>query len=223
MKKTILLWDIDGTLLDTHGAGVEPLTSAVNDTLEIVTNFNRSECAGLTDYQIIKHMVKDFCSQEVLDQNIDNIINLYNVRLEKKLVNIPAVGLNNIETKLDEISKLNSIDSHVCTGNNITGAQMKLKSANLLKYFSESRIFSAHNFSERSSIISDAKEFFKSSNIFVIGDTHHDVKAAKSANIPVIIIVSKNFSIETSNAAQPDFVLPFNWQVEDLLKIVKSA
>lgn len=223
MKKTILLWDIDGTLLDTNGAGVEPLTSAVNDILETSVNFIRSECAGLTDYQIIKHMVKDYCSQEVLDQNIGNIINLYNARLEKNLANNPAVGLNNIENKLYEISKVSSIDSHICTGNNILGAQMKLKSANLLKHFSQSKIFSAHNFSERSSIVNDAKKFFQNDIIFVIGDTHHDVKAAKSANIPVVIIASNNFALETSNIAQPDYILPFNWQVEDLMKIVTSA
>lgn len=222
MRKTILLWDIDGTLLDTNSAGVAPLTSAVSETLGIVTNFNRSECAGLTDYQIIKHMAKKFCSQEVLDKNIDEIIDKYNTRLEKSLQDNPAKGLNNIEDKLNYLLKFSLINSHICTGNNLHGAYLKLNSANLYEYFASSIIFSAKNFSERASIVRRAKEHFEIESLFVIGDTLHDIQAARAANLPAIIIGSKNFPVENPSISQADYILPYDWKPEELLKIVSS-
>ena len=53
----ILLWDIDGTLLDTGGSGVQPLVDAIKKHTGLEIAFHRENVSGLTDYEIVQKLI----------------------------------------------------------------------------------------------------------------------------------------------------------------------
>src|SRR5207237_9950675 len=58
MQKRLLLFDIDGTLIHSGGAGVEALKLALTERFGIKDDLHGIEIAGMTDYGIVISILK---------------------------------------------------------------------------------------------------------------------------------------------------------------------
>src|SRR5476651_845740 len=60
MQKTLILWDIDGTLLHSGGAGMKALEAALQDVFGVAGSLAGIDFAGRTDPWIIRQIFTRF-------------------------------------------------------------------------------------------------------------------------------------------------------------------
>ncbi len=57
-KNAKIFWDIDGTLLQTHGAAAVPFANAVSKIGGQEVQIERKKFSGFTDYEIAQYLLK---------------------------------------------------------------------------------------------------------------------------------------------------------------------
>lgn len=219
-----LLWDIDGTLVDTHGLGKVAIIKAIRSYTNLEVDFDHLTFSGLTDHQVIKSLLENanyitINIELVVEKILELYIQNYFVILKEKKIQ----EINNVSNILLLSHNQPSIHNWICTGNIFEGAKLKLRSANLLKYFDENYFFCSENISTRQKIVAKAKAKalqlgFKP---IVIGDTVHDIDAAKCEKIFSIALESSNYPLEKLQNANPDRVLLKGWNFEQLKKAIE--
>ena len=184
MKK-LILWDIDGTLLKSGGASRRALEYSINRIFSIEVTLDDIDFNGRTDLSIFKQ----FFIKYDLDNNKENILRLselYFRRLIVELTKSEGTLCPGIPEILEIIHNRNDLVQGLLTGNFERSAQIKLEYFNLWHYF----IFGAfgeesHN---RNNLGPKALErahktcsyMFPSEDIFVIGDTLHDITCGRA-------------------------------------------
>jgi len=219
-----LLWDIDGTLLTTNGAGVEPFKRAIERYLRHSIEFRKEEYVGRTDYEIANLHLSSIQLTD-LPFAVEEVVRHYVEGLGSALKEIPATPFPNIPLLLSTLSKSEEYTLSIVTGNCLKGAIAKLKSAKLMKYFPSNRIFCSRDISPRWTIVEDALQKLMRENdkAVVIGDTVHDLLAAQNCNVPAILLshsTSQNFSEELRQQTQ---TLPPNWSISNFMKLVQDV
>ena len=221
-KRRYLFWDLDGTLIDTKGAGVPALLSSVEQISGRTPDFERSSVAGLTDHQIILHLFK-ILNFPVSGDQLNMALSLYSANLSIALEDRKVEVLGNALRVLKELAKLNFINL-VCTGNIASGAEIKMKSAGLLQEFEIGNVYTSKGIEPRSAILTEAltKTNASSDEVVVIGDTEHDIFAAKEIGLKVIAVESQKYSLGDLEKFNPDAILKHGWDTEDFLQTLES-
>ena len=220
-----LLWDIDGTLLTTNGLGKEPLLEAIMIHTGIDTNYGIVESAGLTDHQIVNTILETcglgiHISGDLISQVLDSYIRLYS----KMIPSDQIVVLNDSKRVLEKISTHSEISNWICSGNISSGAQLKLKATRLENYFSSTRLFCSERLEPRSSIVKRAVDAAKALNLIpiVIGDTEHDVFAAREAGIQCIAVESELYPTQKLIDSEPKAILNLGWSFEEFMEAIHA-
>jgi len=217
VKRTLLLWDIDGTLLDTGGSGVEPFKRAAERYLRENLQFDRSKMAGKTDYQIVEQLSQTSqtkSSNEFLEYMI---LREYTSRLGDALESNPVRIFAGILEALENLASSSVFDLGILTGNCKKGMRIKLKSAGLLGFFPDEKVFySTRVLRSREKILSNALSRIHQ-KVIVIGDTPSDVHAARELSIPVLSIASGLFDYQELTELNPNFVLNEGWSFNELI------
>jgi len=221
-KDRFIFWDLDGTLIDTKGAGVPALLNSVEQVAGQTPHFERSSVAGLTDHQIFLHLFRilDF---PVSREQLDMALSLYSANLLIALQDQKVEVLGNGLRVLKELAELNFVN-FVCTGNIASAAEIKLKSAGLIQQFEINNIFSSKGIEPRSAILTDALTNSKASpnEVVVIGDTEHDIFAAREIGLKVIAVESQKYSLIDLKQFNPDGILKQGWETKDFLGTLES-
>ncbi len=201
--RKLLLWDIDGTLLTTGGAGVNALANALNREFNV--NFQPKDgdpdIGGRTDRYITSALLQRF-GKEVDAENIRRFLEAYLEELPKQLASRTGNVFGGIVDILDEVTRRPELAQGLLTGNLQSGAKIKLSHYNIHHYFE----FGA--FADDSPIRNElgphahrrAKEKFQydfpSHHIFIIGDTPHDIECGKTIGAQTIAVATGTFSME---------------------------
>ena len=179
-----VLFDIDGTLLDSGGAGIRSLNLAFEEMFSIRSAFNTMSVAGKTDLQIIREGLKMHGVQS-LDGTIPEFLDAYIRHLKKQV----HAGKGHIKIGIPEaLDMLKSRDDCVLgllTGNIQEGAMIKLEAFHLDSYFSTGAFGS--DAEDRNELLPIAVDnLFKKNSLVipygdcvVIGDTPRDVYCSK--------------------------------------------
>ncbi len=186
----IVLFDLDGTLVYTGSAGRKALTKAIAALYSKTPVFEHSLISGRTDtenfvlvYQLIKGKKP---SKTEVKKIQDKYLELLpkEVALSCKTKNYKFVP--GIKKLLAALSKEKNIALGLGTGNIQCGAEIKLEPSGLLKYFSFGGYGEdAHDRADMLKIaVKRAEKKFKTKfapdQVYIVGDTHHDVLAAKA-------------------------------------------
>lgn len=209
-----LIWDIDGTILDTGGAGVLPMCQAINKVLDLNVTFDRREMSGLTDHQIIRKLVTLNSDFDINLTTADEILRDYSNELRTKLAISPAQVLGEVSQFLLHTNSNFKYKHFIASGNCQSGGETKLKNVGLIEYFEPSRRFFSTNFMSRKELISRALASIEGKSL-VIGDTIHDAIAAFENNIPVIIVGERDSFPHLDYAMEIEFI-ERNWKIVDL-------
>jgi len=222
MAKKYLLFDIDGTLINTGGAGLKAMKSTVKSILgneELLKNYS---FAGKTDSQIMNDMVR----RSGLDDNPETLSKLLKQTYIKKL----KTNLKNsdnfrtyphVNELLDNYKKKEDYELALLTGNFETGAKLKLEHAGLWKYFkwgvfgnlSEDRVHLAKDALET---ITEKEKKVNTKNIFIVGDTTNDIRCGKAINATTIAFTSGFEPEEKLRTCSPDFMVSDFSQLYDI-------
>ncbi len=203
-----LLFDIDGTLIDTGGAGSRALTGAFQELFGVSDAFRTISMAGKTDLQIIREgmalsgitsengALAAFCSRylALLAEGMDG-------RGQVK----PGV-----HDALEAIRHDGAFHLGLLTGNMEEGARIKLNHYGLLHFFDIGAFGDEHE--DRNSLLPIAVEKLRAKrsitvgygDCVVIGDTPRDVACARPYGARAVAVATGPYSYDALAAAEPD-------------------
>jgi phosphoglycolate phosphatase len=204
----LILFDIDGTLLTTDGAGRAALRAAGTDVFAIEEDLEGVAISGNTDVAIVheildKHRIPD---SEI---NVNRYLGAYLAHLKQRLVQQPGDVLPGVAVLLDACAQAGCIVG-LLTGNLKRGAQMKLGTHRLWDRFSIGAF--ADDNRDRNMLGPIAKKRAEAEfqtafdELFIIGDTPRDVACGKAARATVLAVATGRYSRESLAAHKPDYL-----------------
>ena len=225
MSPITLIWDIDGTLLDTHGLGVKPLENAIRMEFPKASTLVRGKFSGFTDFEIIADLSDTDMDNPINHERYVRIISDYTNSLRVAFEGESATSIGEVSNVLSGLKNISWVRSYIGTGNYKLTGWLKLQSAELDKFFSPESMFGGDvSRMRRSEIIKYAKTKLSSRGIpIIIGDSPADIHAAKFNAIKVIGVPTGHHDFSTLNNLIPGWVLPPNWKLDDLLIKIEEA
>jgi phosphoglycolate phosphatase-like HAD superfamily hydrolase len=211
--KTLVLWDIDGTLISSGGAGERALISALQTEFGIVGTLEDIELAGRTDPWIARQVLAKFAVSDSAE-NIARYLHGYLRSLPGELDNPEARTLPGVRELLGALHQRGDVAQGLLTGNLRQGAEIKLTHHQLWAHFhfgafaddSDSRNELGPHAVRRACAHHSVE--FSADRVFVIGDTPHDVACGKIIGAQTIAVATGHFTVEELNRCEPTAVFP---------------
>lgn len=187
----VVLFDIDGTLVKAGGAGARALDHAVREMTGHPEACRQVQLQGATDKSNFENAFKVGAGRKPTRKELDLLTRKYVERLPLEVKASVRAGkystVKGVEKFIKKLSALPDVMLGLGTGNLKDGAFIKLEPSGLMKHFafggygcdSHHRAEVLRKAVERASKI--AGRSVKDGEVFVIGDTHRDVEAAKEA------------------------------------------
>ena len=215
MRSTIALFDIDGTLLNADGAGRRAVEAALRELLGLTSvDLSGVEFAGRTDPWIVTAALRQH-GAEVDDGLVDRVLERYVQYLPGELERAEAFRvLPGVRELLSSLRSRSDVALGLGTGNTEAAAQAKLDRGELRHFFSFGGFGSDHQ--ERSELIraglrrglQELGLSFEQCRVIVIGDTPHDVTAARAIGAQCIAVCTSRYDASALEEAGADWVVP---------------
>ena len=205
------LFDIDGTLLASGGAGKAALESAFTEIFGIALRVH-VPYSGRTDRAI----ARDLLSLHDVDPSMENWQKLlvgYLARLPDSLNNHQGRVLPGILALLQALQQHTDVALGLLTGNIRAGARVKLGHYGLYEHFAFGGFGDLHF--DRDDVAREALAAIHShigphvlpERIWVIGDTPLDVQCARAIGAKVAAVATGNHSYDELLASSPELLV----------------
>ncbi|MBI4655352.1 MAG: HAD hydrolase-like protein [Elusimicrobia bacterium] len=187
----VILFDIDGTLIKAGGAGLRALNRAVKEMCGVDDVCSRFKLQGSTDKTNFKNAFISAFKRKPSRREIilleKKYIKYLPEEIENSIRNKRYEKIRGIEKLLKVLAGRKNVSVGLGTGNLKQGAFIKLKPSGFLKYFAFGGF--GCDSAVRSRVIKKAvkraervlKRKISPLGVYVVGDTHLDVIAAKQA------------------------------------------
>jgi len=211
LKTALVLFDIDQTILHSGGAGEKALTLALRDRFGREETLDNIEIAGKTDVWIA-HRIFEAHGIEPRPENVDRFLNGYLEYLKTELGRNDGRLLPGFPQILHALAHLPHVAVGLLTGNLRRGAELKLGHYGVLDHFSFGAF--ADDSHERNLLGPFARKRaaeahgtdFQPADIYIIGDTPHDIACAKAIDARGVGVATGHYSRAALEAAGADFV-----------------
>jgi phosphoglycolate phosphatase-like HAD superfamily hydrolase len=226
MKASLLLWDIDGTLVCTDRAGERALLQAIQELYQLDWgNQLPLDLRGRTDRYILGELLIHI-GREVGPGEENRLKTAYLSLLPKTLPLGQARLQPGIREALDAVHAHPEIHQGLLTGNLEEGARLKLSHLGIWHYF-EFGAF-ADDSSNRNELgpfaLKRAREKlgidFAPENVYIVGDTPHDIACGKAIGAKTIAVATGTFSVTELEAEKPTHTFQDLADTEALLKVI---
>lgn len=221
MSDRLLLFDIDGTLVDTGGAGMAALVDATREVFG--DDGPKLDLAGATDSGLLKNIYRSFGREEDEDTSA-RFFDLYLTRLEANLRDACFGGraLDGVLSVLEEVDAA-QVRKGLLTGNLAAGAEVKMRHYGMGDHFPFGAYGDDHH--DRNLLgpiaLQRAKEAagrdFDPAQTIVIGDTPKDIWCAQAFGAMSVCVATGSFSAEELEAEGADKVFEDFTDVEAVL------
>jgi phosphoglycolate phosphatase-like HAD superfamily hydrolase len=220
----ILLFDIDGTLVNTGGAGGAALRTAFRDTFD-VDDAGKVAFSGRTDRAIVRSFL-DLHGMEPCDENWCRVRDAYLQRLPEFMPRHEGRVLPGVQGLLDALRGRDDTALGLLTGNLREGAQIKLAYYDIDHYFAFGGFGDEHY--ERDDVARDALDAAlahlngraSSHRVWVIGDTPLDVACARVIGAQVLAVTTGIHPREELLRSEPDVLLDSLVDTPQVLEIL---
>ena len=211
----LVLFDIDGTLLDC-GPQVRPLfASALVEVFGTAGDVDGYDFAGRTDPRIVIDLMRAAgVSEGEAREKMPRMRELYIERLWRALDGRGMRLLPAVEETLARLAAREDVVLALLTGNWEPGARAKLSRFDLNRYF-DFGAFGCDGVdrSELPPVALDRAEQavgrrFDPAETLIIGDSIHDVSCARDHGIPCLAVATGRTPAEKLRAAGADWVVP---------------
>jgi phosphoglycolate phosphatase len=207
----LILFDIDGTLIDSGGAGTRSLDLALKELFSIDKAFEGISMAGKTDTQIIREGLSKHRIPE--DGSVENVIRSYLKHLKNEINNERKHVKPGIYETLDKLMPLQDTGLGLLTGNLEQGARIKLRPFGLNEYFPSGAFGSDDE--DRNNLLPIAVSRFEGlsrmkiemHDCVIVGDTPRDVECAHIYGAACIGVATGPYAADDLIKAGADYVL----------------
>lgn len=198
MFEKLILFDIDGTLCKNNVAHQKAFNIAIKETYSIIASVHEIEHDGYPDKRIILELLmKKGLSKEFILERIDECMSAMAQVYPSLIAQEPIRPIENTNLVLDFL-KNEGFLLGVVTGNVEGIAKEKLRSLGLQDYFQIGGF--GNEDIVRSNLVLNAIQkakdfhgFILDDNVYVVGDTPQDVKAALESNTTPICVTTGNY------------------------------
>ncbi len=208
----LLLFDIDGTLVDTEGKGMAALQKAV---VEVFGGDGPPlDLAGSTDLGLLENLYVHF-EVDASEEQTHRFFEAYHLHLEAGLESNPAEGrvLDGVIELLEKLAITENAQLGLLTGNTSVGAEIKLRHYGLGQHFTfgaygsdrADRNLLGHIALERAFAMTGRE--FHADRTLVIGDTPKDIACAHAIGAKCLAVATGWFTAEELEKAGADWVL----------------
>jgi phosphoglycolate phosphatase-like HAD superfamily hydrolase len=208
----LVLFDIDGTLIDSGGAGTRSMNLAFEELFSVGEAFKGINMAGKTDIQIMKEGLGRIGLNSE-DGNIGLLTESY-IRHLGREIRTPKKHLKpGIKESLELLSRMDDTFLGLLTGNIEAGARIKLGSFGISSYFPFGAF--GNDNEDRNKLLPIAAERFRNlhkrnveyRDCVVIGDTPRDVECAKIYGAYAIAVATGPYLYDSLVTSGADMVL----------------
>ena len=215
----LVLFDIDGTLVHTGGAGIKAFSKVFQTVFDAHDGFEKLKFAGRTDVSLVREFFKYHKIAET-PENFELFFEHYVFWLDYILAHSQTEACPGVWEFITAFRKLPKPPLiGLLTGNIRLGAEIKLRHFDLWKEF-ETGGFADDN-EDRDLIAAAARargrrilgKNLRDDEILVIGDTPFDIRCGRAINAKVLAVATGGATLEELKRHQPD------WAVADLTQI----
>jgi phosphoglycolate phosphatase len=210
----LVLFDIDGTLVLTGGAGLRAMTRACHEIVGHADALDGIPVAGRTDWIILHDTLARL--GRPLDQPLfDQLRDRYVLHLRDEIQH-PGKGfhgaLPGVSALLDALLPREDIFLGLLTGNFEAGARIKLERFDLWRYFRCGAF--GDDAADRNALVPVAMERASAcgvpalppTDVVVVGDTPHDVSCARAAGATPVGVATGGFTAGELRACGAEIV-----------------
>ena len=223
--RKLVLFDIDGTLVLTGGAGIRAMNRACEELVGHGQALANIPVAGRTDRIILTDVVRQ-AGHDLDDGLLEQLRDRYLVHLREEIErpgrtqNLESFGarggikavMPGIRELLDTLAQRADVFLGLLTGNFEAGARIKLEPTGLRPYFRLGAYGSDHI--DRRQLPSLAARraqaligrSFQPEAVVVIGDTPHDIECARHFGAIAVAVATGLYTRESLEAERPDLL-----------------
>jgi phosphoglycolate phosphatase len=208
----LVLFDIDGTLILTGGAGMRALDRACFEVVGLPGGMSGVKADGKTDPIIIEEIFLAKLGRSAAAHEIDAVLERYVVHLADEVARTPRYDvMPGVERALTVLEGAGATVG-LATGNIRRGAQIKLERGDLWRRFAFGGY--ACDAADRTQLVArgierghaHAGRRFAPEETWVIGDTPRDVAAAHGCGVKAIGVATGPHKVDALRAAGADLV-----------------
>lgn len=210
-SRRLILFDIDGTLITSGGAGEAALVRAMKSRFGIQEDFKEIVLAGATDALIARALLAKH-GLESSAENISSLLDSYLHHLSECMPAYQGRVLPGLLSLLDALRAHPEAVLALLTGNLVRGAELKLRHYGVWDYF-EFGAFADdhHDRNELGKFASSRAEErygapFPPERIFVIGDTPRDIACGRAIGAKTVAVATGGATRDELAAHHPDFL-----------------
>jgi phosphoglycolate phosphatase-like HAD superfamily hydrolase len=210
----VVLFDIDGTLIRTGGAGVKAFAKTFETEFKVWDGFEQLQFAGGTDGGIVRQFFR-LHQVEPTPENFTRFFERYVFWLAQLLPECQTSVCPGVWDFLHGLQRL----PHppllgLLTGNIRLGAEIKLRHLNLWHVFQTGAFADDHD--DRNQIAAVARQRgcrilgteLRGEEMVVVGDTPHDIRCGRAIGAKVLAVGTGGSKLDELKAHRPDWALP---------------
>src|SRR5437870_10144340 len=209
----LVLFDIDGTLIRTSGAGVKAFAAVFRSEFNAVDGFEKLKFSGRTDVSLVREFF-GFHGIACTPENFERFFEKYVFWLDHILHESKCEICEGVVGFIEQCERLPQPPIiGLLTGNIRLGAEIKLRHVGLWERFQTGAFADDHE--ERDQIAAIArdrgsallKERLSGKEVLVIGDTPHDIRCGRAIGARVLAVATGGSTLEELSSHKPDWVV----------------
>ena len=210
----LLLFDIDGTLVLTGGAGSRAMTRAFKETHGLDDALKTVDLAGRTDRIIMRDaLTQAGLGVHIEDADLERFRQAYFACLREEITKDgtgPRGLLPGVRELLETLSQRDDVRLALLTGNFRHSAEIKLAAFDVWRYFLWGAF--ADDAIERDDLIGVAHarhtdehgHAIAPERVVIIGDTPHDIRCARAGGAKAVAVATGKYDLTALERHQPD-------------------
>jgi phosphoglycolate phosphatase-like HAD superfamily hydrolase len=211
IDRRLLLFDIDGTLITSGGAGEAALKDAMRSRFGVEEDLAGIILAGATDARIARELLEKH-GISVSPENVAALLDTYLGHLSERIGRHNGKLLPGIVPLLNVLSQREDAVLALLTGNVSRGAEIKLTHYGVWDFFEFGAFADDHHDRNELGKFARARalerhgEEFPPSRIYVIGDTPKDIECGRAIGACTVAIATGHYSAAELKEHSPDFL-----------------
>ncbi len=209
----LILFDIDGTLLRTYGAGSRAVNRVFCELYSVDDAWGETKAHGKTDYIIFDEIALRTLSRELNPEEVTRVSDLYLTYFAEELEAASRFTVfPSVTELLNELADCEDTWVGLQTGNLEPAAWLKLRRAGIDHHFRfggfcedgrlRQEIISS---SLKRGLTQIANMGIEPKRLVVVGDTPSDIIAGRENGATTVAVGTGNFPVEELSLHSPDF------------------